>query len=145
MTIQEAIDGITELKPHAYTDLKLAGWLSNLDRQIWRDVISWHENTAVAVDYDDDGVLITDMPEPDKYEMVAGVGEAPDTAPDVTLMVGEPYTDLYLMYLAAQIDYWNGEIGRYNNSMTMYNSKLAEYGNDYNRTHTPKQPVQNEI
>ena len=145
MKIVEAISLIGELKtpvisgdPDTLVYLCLF-WLSNLDKEIWQNIISKHENTAIEEEYDDEGELITDMPDPTPYEMVEGEGEEPDEIPDVTLIVPEPYSELYLHYLAAQIDYWNGEITRYNNSMAKYNEKYDDYVALFNRTYMPKQ------
>lgn len=54
------------------------------------------------------------------------------------LLVPAPYDDIYVRWLEAQVDYANGEYGKYNNSITMYNSAYAEYANYYNRKHMPK-------
>ncbi|MFZ5975205.1 MAG: hypothetical protein ACOYU3_07335 [Bacillota bacterium] len=132
MTMQEAIDRIAALKPHQFTDTQLVQWLSDLDRKVWHELIRLLENTAIAEEYDEDGNPITDMPEPGPYEMVEGV------TPDVTLIVPEPYSELYLHYLAAQIDYWNGEIGRYNNAMAQYNATYDSFAAAITRTHIPK-------
>lgn len=137
MTIEEAKAQLTALKPNYATDSQIVLWLSNLDEDIWQNIISRHDDTALVEEYDDDGELITDMPDPTPYEMVEGEGE--DTLPDVTLLVPEPYSELYLHFLAAQIDYWNGEITRYNNSMAKYNEKYDDYMAWFNRTYMQKQ------
>lgn len=54
-------------------------------------------------------------------------------------MVPNPYDDLYIKYLMAQVDYHNAELARYNNSMVMYNIALSDFANWYNRSHRPKQ------
>ena len=53
------------------------------------------------------------------------------------LLIPYPYDDVYLKWLEAQIDYANGEIARYNNSITLYNSAMTAFMNYYNRTHLP--------
>ena len=59
--------------------------------------------------------------------------------PDAVLLVPEPYSMLYLYYLTAQIDFLNGELARYNNSMVMYNTALSTYADYVNRTRMPLQ------
>lgn len=39
------------------------------------------------------------------------------------------------LYLAAQVDRLNGELGKYNNSITLFMAAYGEYRNWYNRTH----------
>ena len=63
----------------------------------------------------------------------------PEQDMDTVLMVPEPYSDVYVKYLAAQIDYHNAEFARYNNSMVMYNMALTAFADWYNRTHMPLQ------
>ena len=40
--------------------------------------------------------------------------------------------------MEAQVDYYNGEYEKYNNSMDMFNTAYNGYKNYYNRTHMPK-------
>ncbi|MPN04852.1 hypothetical protein SDC9_152100 [bioreactor metagenome] len=58
---------------------------------------------------------------------------------DAVLMVTEPYADVYIKWLFAQIDFHNAEYTRYNNSMIMYNAALSAYADAYNRSHMPTQ------
>ena len=59
------------------------------------------------------------------------------TALDTVLLVPAPYDDVYIRWLEAQIDYANGEYGKYNNSMALYNTAYATYERYYNRTNMP--------
>ncbi len=54
------------------------------------------------------------------------------------LTVPPPYDKVYLWYVEAQIDYANGEYGRYNNAMDLFNTMWQAYAAFYCRTHTPK-------
>jgi hypothetical protein len=54
------------------------------------------------------------------------------------LLVKAPYDVLYIRWLEAQIDYYNGEITRYNNSQQMYQTAYDTFDRHYNRTHLPK-------
>ncbi len=56
-----------------------------------------------------------------------------------TLFLEEMFSDLYLYYLASQIDYFTNDIASYNNSITLYNKVLADYSNyiAYRRTTSP--------
>lgn len=117
MTLNDAITTISNLKPHQYTDEQIAQWLSTLDASIYNEFLKWHHGTR---------------------EVFYGPYYV-DTDGESALMVPAPYDDLYIKYLQAQIDYWNGDMARYNNSMMMYNAALQEYVNAVNRENMPYQ------
>ena len=116
MTIIEAINKVDSLKPNGYTQSDKVGWLSVLDGAIKRSVIDAH----------DDG------------ESVTFNGYTDETPLDTELIAHAPYDDMYISWLEAKIDYFNGEYAKYNNSITRYNDTYAAYANDYNRNHMPK-------
>jgi hypothetical protein len=116
MTIMEALFRIDELKPNSYSQPEKIKWLSSLDGVIKSEIIDTHEGG--------EGVIFN------------GYDEDADLAS--TLLVPAPYDDIYLRWLETQIDYANGEYGKYNNSMAMYNTAYTAYANYYNRTHMPK-------
>lgn len=138
MKIAEAVDRIRELKPNQFSDARILHWLSDLDRNIWHELIRHFENTAPEGATDNDGNPITDLPEPGPYEMVEGDEGQDDTLPDETLLVPEPYSELYMHYLAAQMDYWKGEHSRYNNSIMLYAALYQAFTAEYTSTHTAK-------
>ncbi len=116
MTIMKAIDQIDSIKPNTYSLPDKLRWLSNLDWLIKTEVIDTHEGA----------------------EGVSFGGYTEETPLETTLLVSEPHDDLYIKWLEAQIDYANGEYGRYNNSMTAFNTAYSTFNNYYNRTHMPK-------
>ena len=115
MKILEAITKIDTLKPNSYTQTEKIKWLSTLDGVIKTEIIDTHEGGEGIVfnGYDD------------------------NTSLDSELIAPSPYCDVYLRYLEAQIDYANGEINKYENSMTMFNSAYSNFEKFYNRTHMP--------
>lgn len=115
MKILEAITKIDTLKPNSYTQTEKIKWLSTLDGVIKTEIIDTHEGgeSIVFNGYDD------------------------NTSLDSELIAPSPYCDVYLRYLEAQIDYANGEINKYENSMTMFNSAYSNFERFYNRTHMP--------
>lgn len=117
MKISEAIAQLRSIKENQYDDETLVRWLSDVEGRIYEEVIKWHEDT-------DD---------------IAHGPYSPDGDMDTALMVPNPYDDLYIKYLMAQVDYHNAELARYNNSMVMYNIALSDFANWYNRSHRPKQ------
>ena len=116
MTIIEAINRIDMLKPNNYSQPDKIAWLSTLDGIIKKEIIDTHEGS----------------------ENVTFVGYNSDTALDTILIVPEPYDDIYIKWLEAQIDYANADTKRYANSMIMYNTAYSAFERYYNRTNMPK-------
>jgi hypothetical protein len=116
MTIMDALYRIDEVKPNGYSQSEKIKWLSSLDGLIKSEIIDTHEGG--------EGIVFN------------GYTENSELATE--LLVSAPYDDIYLRWLEMQIDYANGEYGKYNNSMTVYNTAYSAYANHYNRTHMPK-------
>lgn len=116
MKLREAIDRIDSLKHNTYTTGEKVEWLSRLDGLIKNDIIDTHE--------DGDDIYFG--------------GYREDRHMNMTLLVPAPYDEIYIRWLEAQIDYYNGEIARYNNSMMMYQAAYDAYQRYYNRNHMPK-------
>ena len=115
MKIIEAINMIDAIKPNTFTQAEKLAWLSTLDEMIKKEIIDTHEGAEV-VDF-------------------AGYDEETDI--ERVLLVPAPYDEIYLFWMESKIDYWNGEKGRYNNSITMFNNAYAAYQEFYNRMHKP--------
>lgn len=115
MNIIEAITHIDAVKPNGYSQDEKLRWLSNLDGIVKSEIIDTHEGG----------------------DEVAFTGYNEMTPPAQELLVPHPYDDIYIKWLEAQIDYANGEYGKYNNSITMYNTAFAAFAKHYNRTHKP--------
>ena len=115
MTIFEAINKIDTVKPNNYSDEEKVGWLSSLDLMIKSKIIDTHEGADTE----------------------AFGGYTDDTDLSTNLLAPAPYDDMYIFWLESKIDYWNGETGKYNNSISMFNNAYAEYERFYNRTHMP--------
>ena len=115
MKIIEAINMIDGIKPNTFTQAEKLAWLSTLDEMIKKEIIDTHEGAEV-VDF-------------------AGYDENTDI--ESALLVPAPYDEIYLFWMESKIDYWNGEKGRYNNSITMFNNAYAAYQEFYNRMHKP--------
>ena len=116
MTILEAVHKIDTVKPNSYTQPEKVRWLSTLDGIIKSEIIDTHEGG--------EGIVFE--------------GYYDDTDLDTILLVPAPYDDIYVRWLEARIDYANGEIKKYNNSLTAYNDAYDLYARFYNRKHMPK-------
>lgn len=115
MLIREAIDRIDSLKHNTFTQGEKVEWLSRLDGLVKAQVIDTHEG----------GEDVAFMPYTERDDM------------ETKLLVPAPFDNVYVLWLEAQIDYYNGEMARYNNSMTMFNTAYENYQRWYNRTHLP--------
>ncbi|MBR2777569.1 MAG: hypothetical protein IKD75_10820 [Prevotella sp.] len=124
MTIRECINRLDANKPNTYTTADKLAWLSKIDGDVYKTIIQTHH---------------TDIdPETGQETVIEYDGYTEDTDLDTVLLVEPPYDELYLRYLEGQIDYANGEYGKYNNSISAYNAQFMAYEQWYNRTHMPK-------
>lgn len=115
MTIIEAIQLVDDHKHNTYSQPDKIRWLSTLDGLVKSSLIDTHEG---GDDIRFDGYTET-------------------TPPDTVLLVGAPHDQIYLRWLEAQIDYANGEYGKYNNAIELFNTEWSALRNHYNRTHMP--------
>ena len=115
MTIMEVIHRINTVKPNSYDQALKIKWLSTLDGIIKKEIIDTHEGA----------------------ENVAYNGYTEETNLMTELIVPAPYDDIYIRYIEMQIDYANGEYGKYNNSRTMFNDAYSAFEKYYNRENKP--------
>lgn len=115
MTIIEAINRVDESKPNVYDQATKIGWLSQLDGQIKKLMDGYRGNdTSFFFGYD------------------AG------TSLETELLAPAPYDQMYLRWLEAQMDLCNGEIDRFNVSISLYNTEYQAFADDYSRNHVSK-------
>ena len=117
MTIIEAINRLDTLKFNTYTQDDKVAWLSRADAMVKKLIIDTHEGS----------------------EDVDFTGYDADTPLDTVLLVPSPFDEVYLRWMEAQIDYYNGEYDKYNNAIIMYNTAFEAFQSYYNRTHMPVQ------
>lgn len=111
MTVNEAITTCCDLKPSQYDDVHMLRWLSDVEQKLIDDIFSRHEGMEVIFE---------------RYT---------ENSMEEELLAPDPYSELYVHYLMSQIDYYNNEIGRYQNTAAMYNQKWKEFADYWNRTH----------
>lgn len=116
MNLSQVVNVVDSLKPNTFTYEQKVGWLSDMDLQVFHEIFATHENPPV-----------------ENFS-----GYTPSTPGDTELLVPAPYDALYAKYLCSQMDYYNNELARYNNSAVMFNLSYMNYYNYYNRTHKPK-------
>lgn len=117
MTIADVIARVNEVKPNTYQQLIKIKWLSQLEWSIKREIVDLHEGSS-EVEFN---------------------GFDENTPLETKLIAPAPYDEIYVRWLEAQIDYANGEMGRYNNSMAMFNTAMDSFYRYYHREHLPLQ------
>lgn len=110
MTINDAIMAADELRPNAFSEDMKVAWISELDGKIALEV--FQDEEVPLYEYPNDG--------------------------EKELLVVHPHSDIYPLYLVAMIDFFNQDIGSYQNAMSMFNSKYDIFAKWYQRTHMPK-------
>jgi len=119
MNITKAISQLDSLMPNVFNESLKRQWLSEVDAVI----------VMLRKHY-----MLSD----EEQAVVDEWAEYTDTTPSETeLLVGIPFTDIYLNYMAAKINYLQSDINRYNNAMALYQKTYESYANEFNRLHTP--------
>lgn len=118
MKISEAIAEVDNLKPNMYGTKDKIKWLSRLDARIYQEIVQTHERNEGEED-----ITFTPYTENDT---------------DKELLVAQPYDEIYVHWLEAQIDYSNMEYDSFNNSNAMFEAVFAQFRNAHNRCHEPK-------
>lgn len=116
MTILACINRTDDLKPNIYDQGVKVEWLSLLDQKI--------------------KCLVFDRCREGDASFFTGYG--PDTDLQTQLLVGGPFEQMYQRWLEAQIDLANGEIDRYNVSITLFNAEFDAFQRHYMQTHQAK-------
>lgn len=152
MTLNEAINEVNNLKPNMYGLPEKIKWLSRLDTRIFQTIILTHElsdeekEPFLPEQDEEEETNDTSLAEwaldlhrryPDKEEELVFNGYTEDDI-DKQLLVGEPYDEIYALWLSAQIDWNNMEYESFNNTNAMYESVYNSFRNAFNATHRPK-------
>lgn len=112
MTISDVVLEIGRIKPHSYTEDTLRRWLSELDGKVWEDLMCHY------------------LPADEKPSLPYA---ADDTL--AALLIPFPHEDVYIKFLGAQIDFHNGDVERYNNSMMMFTEQYQTFVDSFTRSH----------
>lgn len=121
MKLKELLDSVKALRPSGYTDAELIAWLNRIERNIWNTLVITHELP--------DG-MPTELPVYDE-----------DTDDDALLLAPLLHDEIYQHYLIMQIDLYNTEYVKYNNSRALYNTAWVELANWWNRNYRPVKKV----
>lgn len=118
MTIREAIDEVTSIRPAAYDDRIMVKWLSRCEAYLDQEIAKRYQGGC--------------KPFP---------GFDADADENTKLLAWEPHDSLYVHWLEAQIHYANGDIDKYNNAITMFNTEVESFRREYARRHKPLRRV----
>ncbi len=115
MTAGELIAQVDALRPNHYSVEEKLRWLQRIDGQILRELEETHVKSG-------------------------GESAFPaDYTEETELRVGFPYdSELYTAYLFCQIDLHNGEIGKYNQSMSLLSAAWRQLADSVNRERLPE-------
>ena len=115
MTARELLTTIDQMRPNAFTDREKLQFLNTIEGRIYTEIL----NRA-------DGNDLTFIPITEGEE-------------ERELIVPIPYTDLYIYYMGAMIDFYNGDSGRYNDTVVLYNDAWENFAAYYRENNKPKQ------
>lgn len=113
MTIAQAIDRVDRLKSNAYSLGEKREWLRKLEWMLRRNILDTHGP----------GLSFRDLNEGSPAEQ--------------ELLAPAPFDEMYIKWLEAQIDLYNGEPERYNGSIALFNQEYAAFESWYNRSYVP--------
>lgn len=113
MTVQDAIAQANRLRPNTHENEDKVAWLGAVESNVVKH-INLHEG--------------------DRLEY------SPITAEDMNreLLITDEHVQVYVLYLIAMYDYYNGDIDRYNNGAQMFGNAMEDWKAEYRRTHMPR-------
>ena len=117
MTLKQVIDFVGGIKPHAFPPSVITQWVNEIEGQVFTEVLLRGVEEYRPYIWDD-----TPGAEDDR---------------DTVLLAKPPHDKLYWAYVAAMVDFANGEYNRYQNSMQMANAFFGEYVDWFSTTYRP--------
>ena len=109
MTINSVIEHTMKLHPDTIADSVKCRWLSELDGKIMRETM--FRDDFVPYKFPEDG--------------------------DKELVVGEPYDNIYELYIMAMSDFFSGEMANYSASAALFEEAYSEFRKNYIRSNMP--------
>lgn len=116
MTLAELIAEVDKLKPNQYDTKQKTAWVTEIEGTIVDEIMNMAEGCKIEF-------------KGYKYEADA----------EKKLMVPERFSDIYISYLLAKIDFYDVETDSYNNDVILYQSAYDQFAAWYRRRHIPKQ------
>lgn len=146
MTIEQAIDRADRLRPNQFSVTEKVRWLSELDAQVYSEVLlmaeeNWKFKTYIENTEDENGNVIQTKEIEDTSTLVPAFdfdGYDETTPLDTPLLIEDIYANVYVDYLISKFDYANREYASYNNSALVFNNQYQSYTVWYRRNHKPR-------
>ena len=110
MRIHEAIFRVDELNKNTFKTGDKILWLSQLDGMVHQQILVPHGEKKEFEGYSPEG-----------------------TDESTVLLVPEPYSDMYLLWLESKMHYYSGEYERYNNAAAEFAAAYQSYADSVNR------------
>lgn len=108
-TMNEVIERVDAVKPNVYPEESKWQWMATLDGVVSLEVLE--QEDPVVYDLPADG--------------------------DKELLIPAPFDDVYDLYVASMIDFYNKEYNHYNNTVLMFKERLDQYKAWYIRNNNP--------
>lgn len=118
-TLKEVIDGVKAEKPNAFVPETLTRWINEIEGKVQTEVFLIAPVDVIQYTYEENQ--------------------------NTPLLVDPPHDKLYYAYLAARIDFANGEYERYSNTMQMANDCYEEFVRWFARNYHPADAIQEGI
>lgn len=112
MTLQEVLTKADDLKPNQYEEGNKLDWINTVENRVYQTMKRRKGSEEI---------------EKPKIDTNSDCNEE--------LLLPDAYCDIYIYYIHAMIDYFNGETTRYNNSVIMYDNAWSEFENYWYREH----------
>ena len=129
MTLIQAVNEADNLKPNMYELPEKIKWLSRLDRRVFEEILLAHE-------------LSDEEKEPFMVEIdgkrIFSFCAYNENDQEKELIVKEPYDEIYVHWLSAQIDWNNREYAGFNATNSVFEATYSAFRNAFNQTHMPK-------
>ena len=114
MKIKDALRAADDIRPNPYLPATKLAWLAELDGKVALDV------------------MLTDISEAQHFNYT-------ERDMDTELLVQFPHDRMYVLYLAAMMDYAADEMKKYENDMKLFNAAWGEFVRWFARTYEPAQ------
>ncbi len=117
MTITEIITQVDRVRPNQYDIPQKVRWLSEVEGTVVDEIFNRAEGNEIEFD---------------KYTY--------ESDAERELMIPDRFSDIYISYLLAKVDFHDMETESYNNDVLMYQAAYEQFAAWYRRKHMPKQP-----
>lgn len=113
ITAQDVIDAVEKVRPNAYSDEEKLKWINEVEGKIHDEII---KNSEIGKD--------------NEFVTVS--------SPDTLLTADSRFSQMYVYYLLAKIDFFDNEPTKYNNDLAMFDSAYESFACWHIRTYVPQ-------